>query len=124
MLHHNVLACCGLRIDHVLTIFHALKLQDADHFRRADATIASQATGAMSWDSSAHEANPKQSYVELLNSIRMCLLRSTRRSLSSAAATLLACLDLHELDVGTNTLLQIRSSVHHVMACYRKGAFG
>jgi hypothetical protein len=37
----------------------------------ADATIASQATGAMSWAFiSAIKANPKQSYVELLNSVR------------------------------------------------------
>ncbi|KAI9904011.1 hypothetical protein N3K66_000540 [Trichothecium roseum] len=37
----------------------------------ADATIASKATGAMSWAFiSALKANPKQSYVELLNSIR------------------------------------------------------
>jgi len=37
----------------------------------ADATIASQATGAMSWAFiSAMKANPQQSYVELLNSIR------------------------------------------------------
>lgn len=37
----------------------------------ADATIASQATGAMSWAFiSAIKANPKQSYVQLLNSIR------------------------------------------------------
>lgn len=38
---------------------------------RADATIASQATGAMSWAFiSAIKANPKQSYVQLLNSVR------------------------------------------------------
>ncbi|OTB07654.1 hypothetical protein M426DRAFT_317960 [Hypoxylon sp. CI-4A] len=37
----------------------------------ADATIAAQATGAMSWAFiSAIKQNPKQSYVELLNSIR------------------------------------------------------
>ncbi|KAK5651642.1 hypothetical protein OQA88_11817 [Cercophora sp. LCS_1] len=37
----------------------------------ADATIASQATGAMSWAFiTALKANPKQSYKELLNSIR------------------------------------------------------
>ncbi|KAH8594712.1 caspase domain-containing protein [Bisporella sp. PMI_857] len=37
----------------------------------ADATIASQATGAMSWAFiSAIKQNPQQSYVELLNSIR------------------------------------------------------
>ncbi|CZT12844.1 probable Metacaspase-1A [Rhynchosporium agropyri] len=40
----------------------------------ADATIASQATGAMSWAFiSAMKANPKQSYVQLLNSIREVL---------------------------------------------------
>ncbi|KAH8661570.1 caspase domain-containing protein [Tricladium varicosporioides] len=40
----------------------------------ADATIASQATGAMSWAFiSAMKKNPKQSYVELLNSIREVL---------------------------------------------------
>jgi hypothetical protein len=38
---------------------------------RADATIQSQATGAMSWAFiSALKQNPKQSYVQLLNSIR------------------------------------------------------
>lgn len=38
---------------------------------RADATINAQATGAMSWAFiSAIKQNPKQSYVELLNSIR------------------------------------------------------
>ncbi|KAI9049759.1 hypothetical protein LZ554_005910 [Drepanopeziza brunnea f. sp. 'monogermtubi'] len=37
----------------------------------ADATIASQATGAMSWAFiTAMKANPQQSYVQLLNSIR------------------------------------------------------
>lgn len=37
----------------------------------ADATIASQATGAMSWAFiSALKQNPQQSYVQLLNSIR------------------------------------------------------
>lgn len=37
----------------------------------ADATISSQATGAMSWAFiTALKANPKQTYVELLNSIR------------------------------------------------------
>ena len=37
----------------------------------ADATIASQATGAMSWAFvSALKKNPQQSYVQLLNSIR------------------------------------------------------
>jgi hypothetical protein len=41
---------------------------------RADATIASQATGAMSWAFiSAMKQNPQQSYVQLLNSIREVL---------------------------------------------------
>lgn len=40
-------------------------------FYRADATIASQATGAMSWAFvTALKKNPQQSYVQLLNSIR------------------------------------------------------
>lgn len=40
----------------------------------ADATIGTQATGAMSWAFiSALKKNPKQSYVELLNSIREIL---------------------------------------------------
>ena len=38
---------------------------------RADATIQSQATGAMSWAFiTALKKNPQQSYVQLLNSIR------------------------------------------------------
>jgi hypothetical protein len=38
---------------------------------RADATIAAQATGAMSWAFvTALKKNPQQSYVQLLNSIR------------------------------------------------------
>jgi hypothetical protein len=38
---------------------------------RADATIASKATGAMSWAFiNAMKKNPQQSYVQLLNSIR------------------------------------------------------
>lgn len=38
---------------------------------RADATIAAQATGAMSWAFvTALRKNPQQSYVQLLNSIR------------------------------------------------------
>lgn len=38
---------------------------------RADATIAAQATGAMSWAFvTALTKNPQQSYVQLLNSIR------------------------------------------------------
>jgi hypothetical protein len=40
-------------------------------FHRADATIAAQATGAMSWAFiNAMRKNPQQSYVQLLNSIR------------------------------------------------------
>lgn len=40
-------------------------------YLRADATIGAQATGAMSWAFiTAIKQNPKQSYVELLNSIR------------------------------------------------------
>ena len=43
-------------------------------FHSADATIASQATGAMSYAFiSAIKQNPNQSYVELLNSIREIL---------------------------------------------------
>lgn len=43
----------------------------ANHLYSADATIASQATGAMSWAFvSALKKNPQQSYVQLLNSIR------------------------------------------------------
>jgi len=43
----------------------------ANQTTRADATIASQATGAMSWAFvSALKKNPQQSYVQLLNSIR------------------------------------------------------
>jgi hypothetical protein len=43
----------------------------ADRPCSADATIASQATGAMSWAFiSALKQNPQQSYVQLLNSIR------------------------------------------------------
>jgi hypothetical protein len=40
-------------------------------FTRADASIAGQATGAMSWAFiNALKKNPQQSYVQLLNSIR------------------------------------------------------
>lgn len=43
----------------------------SDPLGRADATIASQATGAMSWAFiTAIKQNPQQSYVQLLNSIR------------------------------------------------------
>jgi len=43
----------------------------ADRASRADASIAGQATGAMSWAFiTALKKNPQQSYVQLLNSIR------------------------------------------------------
>lgn len=43
----------------------------ANNHYSADATIASQATGAMSWAFvTALKKNPQQSYVQLLNSIR------------------------------------------------------
>lgn len=54
---------------------------------RADATINSQATGAMSWAFiTALTQNPQQSYVELLNSIRDLLEAeySQRPQLSSS----------------------------------------
>lgn len=53
----------------------------------ADATINSQATGAMSWAFiTALKANPQQSYVELLNSVRELLESeySQRPQLSSS----------------------------------------
>jgi metacaspase-1 len=41
------------------------------HTNRADAQIAAQATGAMSWAFiSALKRNPQQSYLQLLNNIR------------------------------------------------------
>jgi hypothetical protein len=44
---------------------------DANYVHSADATIAQQATGAMSWAFvTALKKNPQQSYVQLLNSIR------------------------------------------------------
>jgi hypothetical protein len=47
------------------------KEADANVFYSADATIAQQATGAMSWAFvTALKKNPQQSYVQLLNSIR------------------------------------------------------
>jgi hypothetical protein len=40
-------------------------------YHRADASISGEATGAMSWAFiTALKKNPKQSYVQLLNSIR------------------------------------------------------
>lgn len=46
-------------------------IMDADYTIRADASIAGQATGAMSFAFiSALKKNPQQSYVQLLNSIR------------------------------------------------------
>lgn len=47
------------------------RLTDTNPHHRADATIAQQATGAMSWAFiTALKKNPQQSYVQLLNSIR------------------------------------------------------
>lgn len=54
---------------------------------RADATINSQATGAMSWAFiTALKQDPQQSYVELLNSVRDLLEREyeQRPQLSSS----------------------------------------
>lgn len=48
-------------------------MTDADYFppHSADATIASQATGAMSWAFiTALQKNPNPTYIELLNDIR------------------------------------------------------
>lgn len=53
----------------------------------ADATIASQATGAMSWAFiSSLKKNPQQSYVQLLNSIRdeLCTRYTQKPQLSSS----------------------------------------
>lgn len=59
----------------------------ADLITRADATIAAQATGAMSWAFiTALKKNPQQSYVQLLNSIRdeLASKYSQRPQLSSS----------------------------------------
>lgn len=59
----------------------------ADLTNRADATIAAQATGAMSWAFiTALKKNPQQSYVQLLNSIRdeLASKYSQRPQLSSS----------------------------------------
>ena len=59
----------------------------ADSITRADATIAAQATGAMSWAFiTALRKNPQQSYVQLLNSIRdeLASKYSQRPQLSSS----------------------------------------
>lgn len=63
----------------------------------ADATIANQATGAMSWAFiTALKQNPKQSYVELLNSIRDILAskytQKPQLSCSHPLGTLTSCL--------------------------------
>lgn len=62
-------------------------LTPADLIIRADATIAAQATGAMSWAFiTALKKNPQQSYVQLLNSIRdeLASKYSQRPQLSSS----------------------------------------
>lgn len=59
------------RLPYVTSFCHRLRRPLADKFRRADASISGQATGAMSWAFiSALKKNPQQSYVQLLNSIR------------------------------------------------------
>lgn len=55
----------------LFTFIPCQQQQIANHTCSADATIASQATGAMSWAFvTALKKNPQQSYVQLLNSIR------------------------------------------------------
>jgi hypothetical protein len=55
----------------LFTFISCQQQQIANHTYSADATIASQATGAMSWAFvTALKKNPQQSYVQLLNSIR------------------------------------------------------
>lgn len=69
------------KLDYVVT------LAIADLTNRADATIAAQATGAMSWAFiTALKKNPQQSYVQLLNSIRdeLASKYSQRPQLSSS----------------------------------------
>lgn len=54
-----------------IDIIKARPEQIANMIHSADATIASQATGAMSWAFvTALKKSPQQSYVQLLNSIR------------------------------------------------------
>lgn len=64
---------------------------------RADATIAAQATGAMSWAfMTALRKNPQQSYVQLLNSIRDELARKyTQRPQLSCSHPLSKLLSPH-----------------------------
>jgi Caspase domain len=58
-------------ISHFVTFFKKKFFTPAHIYNRADAQIASQATGAMSWAFiTALKKNPQQSYVQLLNSIR------------------------------------------------------
>jgi hypothetical protein len=53
------------------SVFKAYPKHIANILHSADATIASQATGAMSWAFvNALKKSPQQSYVQLLNSIR------------------------------------------------------
>jgi len=65
---------CGLTpLDlRFFSLSYSFSGKDADKLsHRADATIAAQATGAMSWAFiNAMKKNPQQSYVQLLNSIR------------------------------------------------------
>lgn len=64
-----------------------ITLTPANLIIRADATIAAQATGAMSWAFiTALKKNPQQSYVQLLNSIRdeLASKYSQRPQLSSS----------------------------------------
>lgn len=66
---------------------YIVTLAIADLTNRADATIAAQATGAMSWAFiTALKKNPQQSYVQLLNSIRdeLASKYSQRPQLSSS----------------------------------------
>lgn len=57
-----------------LSQFLPLRRGNADLFNSADAFVGTEATGAMSWAFiTALKANPKQSYVELLNSVREIL---------------------------------------------------
>lgn len=68
-------------------LYCQLTLTLADLVIRADATIAAQATGAMSWAFiTALKKNPQQSYVQLLNSIRdeLASKYSQRPQLSSS----------------------------------------
>lgn len=80
-------------------------------FDRADATIASQATGAMSWAFiSALKQNPKQSYVQLLNSIRDILetkyTQKPQLSCSHPLGESLCCSVGQNMKVGVTDIVQ------------------